>query len=170
MVNREQKLDRTGHSWRKRNSRRKQGREGNRFTLLRAFAEYVDEDGAHMAACVPGAMKWSRGVSVDSSAFPPWFESTIGSARHLFGDVDFEVRLDNSMVHIYSSDFNPRGTRNRRDDLVRDAMSVCDSIGGEDGRAEMGGHLRDFLLDAAKKKDLVRFLTTASGARVPGIF
>ena len=32
----------------------------------------------------------------------------------------------------------------------------------------MGGRLRDYLLDATKK-DLVRFLATACGARVPGI-
>ena len=48
-------------------------------------------------------------------------------------------------------------------------MELCDSIGGEDGCAEMGDHLRDFLLDAAKK-DMVGFLATSSGARAPEIF
>ena len=54
-------------------------------------------------------------------------------------------------------------------DLIRDAMPVCDSIAGEDGCAEMGDRLRVFLLGSAKK-DMVRFVATASGARVPGIF
>ena len=48
-------------------------------------------------------------------------------------------------------------------------MSACDSIGGEDGCAEMGDRLKDFMIDSTKK-DMVRFLTTASGARVPVIF
>ena len=135
---------------------------GPRFTLLHSFADYVDEDGARRAAFVPGALNWSRGVAVDSSSSPPWFESTIGSAMHWLGNVDFEVHLDNSRAHIYSADFNPRDSRNRRADLVREAMSVCDSIGGEDGCAEMGGHLRDFLLDATKKT------WSGSSRRLPG--
>ena len=145
------------------------GGKGERFTLLHAFADYLGEDGTYRAAFVPGALNWSRGVAVDSPAFLPWFEITIVSARRLFGDVDFEVHLDNPRVHIQSADFNPRDSNRRRADLVWEAMSVCDSFGIEEGCAEMGDQLRDYLLDATKK-DLVRFLTTACGARVPGIF
>ena len=53
-------------------------------------------------------------------------------------------------------------------DLIREAMSVCDSTGEEEGGAEMGGDLRDFRLGAAGK-DLVRCPRTDPGARVPGI-
>ena len=89
------------------------GVKGWRFTLLRAFADYVDEDGAHRAAFAPGALNWSREVAVGSSSFLPWFERAIGSAKSLFGAVYFACQLDNSMVHIYSADFNPRYRRFR---------------------------------------------------------
>ena len=40
---------------------------------------------------------------------------------------------------------------------------------GEAEDAEIAGRQEDFFPDATKK-DMIRFLTTASGARVPGIF
>ena len=114
MVGGSQELDRTGRIRRRRNSRRKQERGGGPITLSHAFEDYVDEDGARRAAFVPGALNWPRGVDVGSSAFLPWPEREIGPARSLFGDVDFEVHLDNSPVRIYSADFNPRDSRRRR--------------------------------------------------------
>ena len=41
--------------------------------------------------------------------------------------------------------------------------------GGEAGGAEIAGQLKDFLSDATEG-GILRFLTAASGARVPGIF
>ena len=109
------------------------GGRGERFTLLHAFADYVDDDGSHRAQFTPGALEWSRGVAVDSSCFLPWFERVLAEGRSLFGGVAFKVHLDNSMVHLYSSDFNPRETRHRRADLLQEAISVCDAMGGGGG-------------------------------------
>ena len=96
------------------------GGRGERFTLLHAFADYVDDDGAHRVTFIPGAIEWSRGVAVYSSRFSPLFGSVLADGRSLLGGVAFEVRLDISMVHIYSSDFNPRDTICRRADLIQE--------------------------------------------------
>ena len=93
----------------------------------------------------------------------------LADGRLLFGGVAFEVHQCNSTAHRYSSDFNPRDTRRRRADLLQAAISVCDAMEGEAEGAEIAGRLMDFL-PGATKKEMVRFLTTASGARVPGIF
>ena len=135
---------------------------GYPFTLLHAFADYVDADGAQRAAFVPGALNWHRGVSVDSSSFLPLFERAIGSAKSSVGEVDFEVHLDNSTALIYSADFNPIDIVRRRGDLIREAMPACGSMEKEDGGAEMGDHPRDFLPDSAKKVWL------CSPRRLPG--
>ena len=139
-----------------------------RFTLLRAFADYVDDDGPHMETFIPGALEWSRGVAVGSSCFLPWFERVLPEGRLLFGCVAFEVHLDNSMAHIYSADSNPRDTRHRRADLLQEAISVCDAMEGEAEDAEIACQLKDCSLDATKK-DIVRFPATALGAMVHGI-
>ena len=47
-------------------------------------------------------------------------------------------------------------------------MSVGDSMGEEEGWAEMAGRIRDYLIGAAKK-DRGMSLATDSGDRVPGI-
>ena len=103
------------------------------FTLLHASADYVDDDGSHRAQCIPGASEWSRRVAVDGSRFSPWFGRVFAEGRSLFGGVSFEVHLDNSTAHLYSSDFNPRETRHRRADLLQEAISVCDAMGGGGG-------------------------------------
>ena len=109
------------------------GGGGERFTLLHAFADYVDDDGSHRAQFTPGALEWSRGVAADSSRFFPCFERVLSEGRSLFGGVAFEVHLDNSMVHLYSSDCNPRDTRRTGAYLLQEAIFVCDAKGGRRG-------------------------------------
>ena len=144
------------------------GGRGERFTLLRAFADYVDDEGRRRASFIQGALLWARGVSVDSDAFLPWFERVVAEASAMFRGGTFEVHLDNSRVHMYSSDFNPRDTRHRRADILQASLAACEAMEGSDDD-DMAGQLEDYLQDATKK-GRVRFLTTASGARVPGIF
>lgn len=140
------------------------GGEGEGYTDLHAFTDYVDNGGAHRPAFIPGAQNWSLGVSVGSS-FPPMFARAVESAESLFGEVYFVSHLDNSGFRIYSSYFNPRDRRRKRGDLSRGSMPVCDSTEGGEGGAEMGRHRRGFLLDATRK-DTAMFLTTAPGERV----
>ena len=145
------------------------GGRGERFTLLHAFADYVEDEGRHMASFTQGALLWARGVSVDSDAFLPWFERVVAEASTMFRGGTFEVHLDNSRVHMYSSDFNPRDARRRKADILQASLAACEAMEGPGDDDDMAGQLKDYLKDAIKK-DLVRFRTTASGARVPGIF
>ena len=144
-------------------------KDGGKVALLHAFADYVVEDGSHRATFIPGALERSVGVSFDSSRVSPWFEGVLLDGRSFFGGVAIEVHLFKSMAHIYSADSNPRDTLHRMDDLLQEAISVCDAMEGEAEDAEIACQLKDFS-PGATKKDMVRFLTTASGAMVPDIF
>ena len=82
------------------------GGRGERFTLLHAFAGYVANNGRHRAPFIPGPLEWPRGVAVDSSTFLPWFERVVSDASALFKGGTSAAHLDNSRVHMYSTDFN----------------------------------------------------------------
>ena len=64
-------MERPGKSQRGEMQDANKGGQGERFSLFHTFADYVDENGAHRASFVPGALNWSRGVAGDSSSFLP---------------------------------------------------------------------------------------------------
>ena len=81
-------------------------------------------------------------------------------ARKDFPGKVVEIHMDNARVHLRSKDFNPKDTKQNKAALQKYAMELCGELGGDFGSD----------LASATKPELVNFISTVSGRRVPEAF
>ena len=140
------------------------GGTGERWTILHALADWRDAEGERRTTLLRDSLFISKGLALSHTEFLPWFESINKTARELSPSEITEIHLDNSRIHLYSADFNPKCSKLKKSDLAQRALGLYKEEMG------MGRRKYESQVAHATKPELVALIQSMEGKRTPEIF
>ena len=88
---------------------------GERRAIMRAIADWRDEDGQQRPPLMTGALYIARGMSLSNDNFLPRFTATSQGEREMPPMGVAEIHVDYAKIHLYSGDWNTPDSEKKGD-------------------------------------------------------